>query len=417
MSAAVAQPIMDYYRLYDVDRAWKAKEIVKAIRMKQADARTQMAALQGKAEETFKKVQAIFNEASEAIKKFKTEDKKREYDQLLDEAYRTGQIDMEAQKRAEGLIEEIEALFTKGNYQAVVKACDDAMSRKMYDEKLFSYKAQSYSFIGEQSNAFKSIDDGLEMYPSSIDILSTGARLYNVSKNDFDMSQKMINRMFEVEDDNKWANIEQIYLYLMFDKEDLAYKDIDAYLNRHPQDNEFRRACAHDLVSYTMKFHVQDPDTGVYLLISEESYNKCVQIAEKAIGIYEDDITREALNNIRAFGETEFNSDNTENIGWSAFAAFIYLAMGVISIAVVKESFVVALLPIALGVLLGYCTYQLYQVSKRPYWQISKYYLTGKREKKEKRYILIGKILSFYMRWSIKAAVWIFKFAFRLAFR
>lgn len=74
-AAASAQPIMDYYRLYGVDRAWKAKEIVKAIRKKQADARTQMAALQGKAEETFKKVQAIFNEASEAIKKFKTEEK------------------------------------------------------------------------------------------------------------------------------------------------------------------------------------------------------------------------------------------------------------------------------------------------------------------------------------------------------
>ena len=32
MSAAVAQPIMDYYRLYGIDRAWKAKDIVKAIR-------------------------------------------------------------------------------------------------------------------------------------------------------------------------------------------------------------------------------------------------------------------------------------------------------------------------------------------------------------------------------------------------
>ena len=138
--AASDQPIMDYYRLYGIDRAWKAKEIVKAIRKKQADARTHMAALQGRDEEAFKKVQKIFNEASEAIKKFKTEEKKRTYDQLLDEAYSTGQIDMEAQKRAENLIEEIEAMFAAGNYQAVVKACDDALNRKMYDEKLYSYK-------------------------------------------------------------------------------------------------------------------------------------------------------------------------------------------------------------------------------------------------------------------------------------
>ena len=54
-AAAGVQPILDYYRLYDIDRNWKAKEIVNIIRKKQADARTQMAALQGRDEETLKK--------------------------------------------------------------------------------------------------------------------------------------------------------------------------------------------------------------------------------------------------------------------------------------------------------------------------------------------------------------------------
>ncbi len=400
-AAAGVQPILDYYRLYDIDRNWKAKEIVNIIRKKQADARTQMAALQGRDEETLKKVQKIFNQASEALKNFKTEDKKKAYDKSLDEAYKNGQIDHEAQKQAENLMEEIEAMFIKGNYKAVVKACNDALNRKLYDEKLFSYMAKSYNFLGEFLKAFKSIEDGVKMYPSSIDILSTGARLYNVSKRDFDMSQGMINQMFKLDPDNKWANVEQIYLYLMFDKEDLAYKTLDQYLNLHPQDNEFKKACAHDLISYSMQFHVKDPETGVYLLISKESYDKCVEIAEKAVRIYEDEITREALDTIRKFGEIEFNKDNKENIGWTIFAGALYLLGGVVALG---ESFF-GLFGFAISAVLFFCAYELYQVSKRPYWQIYKYYLTGRREPKEKVYIFIGKLLSFYMRWSIKAAI------------
>lgn len=400
-AAAGVQPILDYYRLYDIDRNWKAKEIVNIIRKKQADARTQMAALQGRDEETLKKVQKIFNQASEALKNFKTEDKKKAYDKSLDEAYKNGQIDHEAQKQAENLMEEIEAMFIKGNYKAVVKACNDALNRKLYDEKLFSYMAKSYNFLGEFLKAFKSIEDGVKMYPSSIDILSTGARLYNVSKRDFDMSQEMINQMFKLDPDNKWANVEQIYLYLMFDKEDLAYKTLDQYLNLHPQDNEFKKACAHDLISYSMQFHVKDPQTGVYLLISKESYDKCVEIAEKAVRIYEDEITREALDTIRKFGEIEFNKDNKENIEWTIFAGALYLLGGVVALG---ESFF-GLFGFAISAVLFFCAYELYQVSKRPYWQIYKYYLTGRREPKEKVYIFIGKLLSFYMRWSIKAAI------------
>lgn len=413
MNTADSQQIIDYYALYGVDRGQKAKEIVKSIRIEQAKARDHMQALQGKNQDYFLKAQQIYNMASEALKRFKTEARKKEYDQELDAAYQAGMINTEQQKMAENLIEEIQNLFVNGNYQGVVNRCSDALTRKLYDERIYSLMAQSYSFMDNQSQAMDSIDKGLEMYPESIEILSTGARLYNVEQRNYDQAQKLINRMFEVAPDNKWANIEQIYLYLMFDKEDLGYQNIDEYLRKYPQDQEFRSACAHDLVSYSYKFHTKDPETGVYVIISEEAYNKCVEISDKAVSIWKDEITLDAQESIRRFGEKEFNRDNLEDIVWSGIAAGFYFLCGIMTIGTIPGGFIIAVIPLAIGALMAYCTYQLYQVSNRPYWQIMKYYLTGKREKKEKKYILIGKLLSFYMRWSVKAAFWIVKFIFR----
>lgn len=417
MSTAGTQPILDYYQLYGLDRAMKAKEIVKAIRLHQAKARDHMQTVKENSPELFKKVKQMCDMASEAAKCFKTEKAKKEYDKELDLAYQEGRIDVERQKVAESLIGEIENLFASGNYQGVVRRCNEALERKLYDEKLYSYLAQSYDFLGDLSKALNTIDSGLEIYPESIEILSVGARLYNVEQKDYDKAQSMINRMFEVEEDNKWANLEQIYLYLMFEKEELGYQSIDEYLGRHPQDQEFRSACAHDLISYSYGFYTKDTQNGIYVITSEEAYKKCVEITDKAVGICRDEITLEAQETVRRFGEKEFNKDNVENIFWSGLAAGIYLLMGVMMWATVPNSFVIAIIPIAFGLLLSYCTYQLVCVSNRPYWQLMKYYLTGQREKKEKKYIFIGKLLSFYMKWSVKAAIWIVRFCFRLGAR
>ena len=59
---------------------------------------------------------------------------------------------------------------------------------------------------------------------------------------------------------------------------------------------------------------------------------------------------------------------------------------------------------ILLAAACAYVTVMLHKVSKRPYWQIYKYELTGQREPKEKRYITIGNIIAGYMRWSVKLA-------------
>ncbi len=418
MSTSNGAVCLDYYRMYGADRAWKTKEVSRLIRVKQAEARSKMPMLRGEVNETQKKAMELFNMASEALKNFTNDNARKKYDKLLDEAYARGEINVEEQVRAENLIQEIERLFGSGLYEKAVEACTDAINRKLYDEKIYSLMAKSYQMMENVSQAIESVEAGLNIYPESLGVLATGARLYNI-ENQYDKAQTMINTMKNVEPDNKWAVVEQVYLYLNHDKEDLAYKDLYAYMNAHPNDREFMQTCAHDLVSYTYKFYEQDKQTGAYLLISEENYKKCMEIAQKAVGIYKDNLTMECLDNIKSFGETEFNLDNLESIIWSGIAAFIYLLSGVVIFTTYPNSGGVlsSLVMFLVGVPLAYATIQLYSVSKRPYWQIAKYYMTGQREKKEKRYILIGKILSFWMIWSIKLAYYIVRFTIRLVIR
>ena len=104
-------------------------------------------------------------------------------------------------------------------------------------------------------------------------------------------------------------------------------------------------------------------------------------------------------------GEVEFNQDNKSNIRWTMFAAWIYGVAGVMALSsgVGPGSFIAILLAAACA----YVTVMLHKVSKRPYWQIYKYELTGQREPKEKRYITIGNIIAAVAKVSCKHELWL----------
>ena len=61
-----------------------------------------------------------------------------------------------------------------------------------------------------------------------------------------------------------------------------------------------------------------------------------------------------------------------------------------------------------------YAAKRLKELSYRPYWQINKYIMTGKREPEEEQYINTGKLLTTAMRGTIKLSIETFKLIFRM---
>lgn len=424
----VPENIIDYYAVYMLDRNLAAKEIKKKLRSIQGDIRENMSSGSLNSDEIMAKLQKSFNQVADALKVFKNDETKTEYDAQLDAAYESGLLNTEAQTMAEDLFAEIEALFLKGNYQGAARKCTDALNNNVRDARIYGLLARSYYALQDVARSLQTVADGVKIHPENLELLRIGARFANEGKDDYNTAQNYINQMFSIDAESKFAYAEQIYLYLCSGKTDLAYQNIDEYMEKHPYDNEFRRTCAYDLIGFSYNYYTKDEASGSYVLISKEAYENCVAVCNKAASIYNDENITTCLENAKSYGEIEFNEDNKENIMWTAIAGVLYLGMGLVSMfanmsSVSSEGFgailavFFAALPIvALGVGVLYCAVGLYQVSKRPYWQIYKYYLTGQREPKEKVFITIGKIFAWYIKFSWKAAMWIVKFSFRLAF-
>ena len=407
------EDFMDYYVYYDLNRSGNTKDIRKQLLQRQGEIRSKMTGGSLNSPEIMNKLQEAFENIAAAIKIFKNDDRRKNYDALLDAAYESGALNPEAQSTAQDLYEEIQALYMKGNYSGAIRAAMEALNNNAHDYRIYILLAQSYFALNNADASLKAVDDGLNVHPDNFPLLRAGARFANEGKQDYGCSQRYINRMMEIDPENPMAVSEQSYLYATAGKTDIAYKLVDDFLEKHPNDTDFRKDVAYDLVGLSYSScYTKDPYSDAYIIASEEDYKKSLDTCTKAASLYNDENIQDALENARSFGSVEYNDENTENILWLFIGGAIYLVTSIVAFA---SNGLAGLLVFALGILLIFSGVKLRKLSYRPYWQINKFILTGQREKEEGRYITIGKIFAGYMKWCIKASVGIMKFCFRLA--
>ena len=420
----IPEGLVDYYVIYSIDRRLGTKEIRKLLIQKQGEIRSQMAGGALNAPEILEKLQEAYNEIANAVRAFKNEDRRKEYDILLNAAYEAGKIDVEAQTMAQGLYEEIEAMFVKGNYQGAIKKCLEALNNNVKDYRIYILLAKSYFALEEVDKSLSTVDKGLSVYPNNMHLLRVGARYANKGKKDYNRAQSYVNQMLEIDPDNAMAVSEQSYLYLNNGKQDLAYQMIDDYMEKHPNDMQFRKDCAYDLIGHSYSYYIKDPETGAYFLDKQEDYQKSLEACNKAMSIYNDKNVQKAVETANFYGTTEFNKENKESIIWLFIGGLIYFVPSVLSLFTYIGGILfgnisfVEILPVLfvgiIGGLLLYSGVKLRQFSYRPYWQINKFILTGKRVKGESKYIWIGKIFVGVVKWCFKAMWWLVKFIFYL---
>lgn len=91
----IPDDIVDYYAIYSLDRKLSTKEIRKQLLRKQGEFRSNMANGSLNNPEILEKLQEAYNMIAAAIKTFKNDDRRKEYDIILDAAYETGKINAE----------------------------------------------------------------------------------------------------------------------------------------------------------------------------------------------------------------------------------------------------------------------------------------------------------------------------------
>ena len=353
------------------------------------------------------KLEELKNILNNACKVFKNDDNRKKYDEALDAAYAANKItdqtveDLPTQP-AQNVWQMLAELFDNEQYVAVINECNKMIAAGTTDISAYHFKSMASYELGDKKCAYETINETQQKFPNDAWNLKLGAR-YSTIDGNYNNAQDFINTLTTKQPEHPLATIEQCYLYERMDKQELAFKLIDEYLEKNPHNEDFRRDCAYDMMALSNTYFTRDPESGTYIIASREDYEKCLAVCEKAATIYNNDYIAAKLEDTKFFGQTKYNWDNK----WRILALFIggifYFLIGLLTIA--QGGFVGLLL----GAGLIFSGYRLHKLSYRPYWQINKYFLTGKREPDEAKYIMIGKIFVGYLKWSFKIGWWITK--------
>lgn len=403
--------VTDFYQFYGLNQKDSAKNIKKRLRQIQADIRTAMSDGSLNGEEILKTLQEDNEIVAQAMKCFKNDEAKKKYDAELEAAYKAGTVDVESQKLAKELFDEILRLFAKREYKQVIAKCIEQINNNTRDVRLYEYLAKSYRLLGDSTHAMDAVENGLNIESDNINLLKVACRISTADNKNYDKAQAYINRLNE--SNHSAGTVEQIYLYMNFDKKDIAYQTINEYLATNPNDQFFRQQCAYDFIGYANECYdlcEAEDGTKVSLILSGDAYNTCLEYTQKAYDLYQDENTKNELEYAKHFGEVEFNEDNKEDLNWD-YKAIVFLGIFGLMGFITSPFAGIALL--ALCGVCAYVTISFRKISYRPYWQIYKYIFTGEREPEEQKFLMIGRIMSFLIR----AFWWMFKWMFKWLWR
>lgn len=390
----------DLYKELELDRSWDETAIKSRLKEIQRLWTKRQSACNDK--EQLMLIDNILSKVGEGFKYLVKKIKRKEYDTALDTAYKKGQIKDETEAKMKSLIEEAKQYYRKGNIKLAAQCAEKAIEGKVNDPMAYDILARCRFDMQDYSKALETIDEGTAIYTDNIDLIWLGARIATIGMQDYDDAQQRVNKLIEIAPDQAISHTEQIYLHLRKGDEDLAFQEIDKYIEAHPEDENFKRGVAYDIDSYSNTCYYYDKAQNATFIADKEAYEKCMKLRTKASEIFNDEYTQKQLENAKYYGTKEWNSWNMESIKSLSIYGIILL-------------FIFPYVGIPLLIIDGLLIY----FSFRPYWQINKSYITGEMGTAEKIISIIGEYAARFGGWFIqflwKVIIAVIKFCIWLA--
>lgn len=361
----------DLYKELELERSWDESSIKTRLKEIQRMWTKRQSACNDKDElliidELLKKVEEGFRYLIKVVRR-------KEYDEALDKAYKDGKIKDNIEEKMQSLLDQARQYYRKGNIKLASNCAQEAIDGKINDVEAYDILARCHYDMQNYDKALQVVDQGTEVFPKDINLLWLGARIATVGTLDFGDAQSRVNKLIEVAPDSGLGQSEQVHLYMYKGEEDLAFQEIDTYIEKHPDDNEFKKNIAYDLDSFSNSCYYYDEAQNATFIADKESYHRCLKLRKKAVEIYKDEHTKNRLDDAKYYGKKEWDSWNLDSIKSLLFYGIIL-------------TFLVWPLGIAM---LGVAALVIY-FSFRPYWQINKTYVTGKRGGVERFVTVLG---------------------------
>ena len=370
---------VDYYKELELDRSWDEKTIREKLKDLQKVLTKRQSACNDKEQLLIiDKIQEMIENAF----RFLTKAIKREkYDEELEKAYKNGTIKDNFEEKLKDLVSQAKAYYRKGNIKAATQVAQEAVDGEVNDPDAYDILARCYFEVSKYDGALDTVDRGIDIFKDDMQLHWLGARISTVGKQDYDEAQQRINRMLEVKPESPLAHSEQIYMHLRKGDEELAFKEIDTYIESHSNDEAFKKSVAYDLNNYSNKCLYNDTAQNTSYIADKKSYDEYLRLNKKAVEVYDDEYTNNRLEHAKFFGKKKWNSWNEESIKALTLYGLIFLVL----------FWPLGLLFLAMDITLVYFSF-------RPYWQINKTYVTGRMGTLETIINRLGDYMSSFAR-------------------
>ena len=346
----------------------------------------------------------LIREASEILL---VKDKRAAYDKELANAPEATQTSQSAQRQAPVNMDNIagaaafedlaEQFYGSANYRQAVAVVQKAMQEGYSSVSLFRVLALCYAENNNPSGAVNVIRDMLRAFGNEPDAHLCAAQIYLQSLPGHAADAKnSINWLINAGYGN---NGSVVALDIKHDIENddmpLAENKIQDYLERNPQDQEFRQAVSYMLASYADE--QADAMGGSICFLSEESLDNWLEYTDKALYLFPDKGIQKAYNINKEFKQKTFVSSN-----WPGLVCGVFFTLAAFNDP--KTSF--------LGVLFLLLTVFMAYTSFVPKWMFHYY------EYKQKLCGIYeaGRIINIICSFLIRLAIWAFQFAWNFMF-
>ncbi len=371
---------IDFYYLFSLDRSMTEKEIKKKLSRRQAEVSRLQGSTNRDDTETLKELQETMEYLRAAIQILSREESRKEYDTQLDAASKAGKVNREVAKEVHDILARARAFFEKGQYNLALKHAQEALDNHINGEEPYEIISRSYFMMGDYDEALETVGKATDIYTSSLYLRWLNIR-FSVMTENFNEAQDKLNKAMDDFNSHSQLAAEQVYLYGYAERDDLLKTTIDSYIRANPNDADYRKYVAYNLVEISQQCYVYDSNAEMMLLTEEDSYNRCLNLVMMANSIYQDEYVQNELNYVQKFGETVFDDDH-KGLKWfyrlSGIAAIIVGIINFSSMLEGKGSW--PLVVFLIGILFQGAVFLVNKVSYRPYWKVYRDYYRGFKE-------------------------------------
>ena len=294
----------------------------------------------------------------------------------LDAAIRAGQVNYEKAREVKDSLERARKYFEQQRYQKAIEAAREAIDNHANTDEPYEIISRSQFMTGDYQESLETLDQGTEIYQGSQSLWWLRIRT-RIRMERYEEAQTLLNQALQQFRGSSRFEAEQAYLYFHAEKPDQGKRTMEAYIQQHPSDTAYRQQMAYNLIELSNYCYRYDTESEMQLIIDQADYNRCLELVSMANSIYQDDYTRSALEDVKYYGERDYDEESKvikkTYLGVSA-------VMGLIGLIALMQGSGAALIFLAVAGLFLVFRRVIDKNSYLPRWQLNRDYYRGYKE-------------------------------------